>query len=112
MLLVKTREKPCLASSCLNLYLHHFRFLPLSAHGPLGLHGGSDSEESAHNGGDPSLILGLERFPGEGSGNPLQYSCLENSIDRSLAGYSLWGYKESGTTEQLTDFSFSPSPVW
>ena len=36
-------------------------------------------------------------------GNPLQYSCLENSMDkRSLAGYSLWGHKESNRTELLT----------
>ena len=44
--------------------------------------GGSDSKESAHNAGDPGLILGSGRSPGEGHGNPLQYSCLENSLDR------------------------------
>ena len=38
--------------------------------------------ESACNAGDPSLIPGLGRSPGEGNGNPLQYSCLENSKDR------------------------------
>ena len=32
--------------------------------------------------GDPGSISGLRRFPGEGNGNPLQYSCLENSMDR------------------------------
>ena len=43
---------------------------------------------------------GREDTPGEGNGNPLQYSCLENSIDgRSLVGYSPWVHKESGTTE-------------
>ena len=36
----------------------------------------SDSKESACNAGDPDLIPGAERFPGEGNGNPLQYSCL------------------------------------
>jgi len=36
---------------------------------------------SAYNVGDPGLIPGSERFPGEGNGNPLQYSCLENPID-------------------------------
>ena len=41
-------------------------------------------------------------LPGEGNGNPLQYSCLENPIGRrSLAGYSPWGRKELDTTEQL-----------
>ena len=42
----------------------------------------SVSKESACNAGDPSLISGLGRFPGEGNGNPLQYSCLGNSMDR------------------------------
>ena len=50
---------------------------------------------------------GLGRSPGEGNGNPLQYSCLENPMDRawwlcSLVGYSLWSCKELDTTEQLT----------
>ena len=43
---------------------------------------GSDGKESACNVGDPSLIPGLGRSPGEGNGNPLQYSCLENPMDR------------------------------
>ena len=42
---------------------------------------GSDDKASACSAGDPGLIPGLGRFPGEGSGNPLQYSCLENSMD-------------------------------
>ena len=46
------------------------------------------------------MIPGLGRFPGEGNGNPLQYSCLENLHgQRSLAGYSSWGRKELDTTE-------------
>ena len=48
-----------------------------------GFPGGSDGKESACNAGDMSLIPGLGRSPGEGSGNPLQYSCLENSMDGS-----------------------------
>ena len=43
---------------------------------------GSDGKESAFNAEDPGLIPGSERFPGEGNGNPLQYSCLENPMDR------------------------------
>ena len=39
-------------------------------------------EESACNAGDPDSIPGLGRFPGEGNGNPLQHSCLENPMDR------------------------------
>ena len=57
--------------------------------------------------GDLCLILGLGRSPGGGNGNPLQYSCLERGKrkfhgQRSLAGYSPWGRKESDTTEQLS----------
>ena len=47
-----------------------------------GIPGGSDSKESAYNAGDQGLILGLGRSPGEGNGNPLQYSCLGNPMDR------------------------------
>ena len=44
--------------------------------------GGSDGKASAYNAGDPGLIPGSERSPGEGNGNPLQYSCPENPMDR------------------------------
>ena len=44
--------------------------------------GGSDGKESAYNVKDSSLIPGTGRSPGKGNGNPLQYSCLENSMDR------------------------------
>ena len=43
---------------------------------------GSDGKESACNAGDLDPIPGSGRFPGEGNGNPLQYSCLENLTDR------------------------------
>ena len=46
--------------------------------------GGSDGKESAYNAGDLGLIPGSGRFPGEGNGHPLQYSCLENSVDREV----------------------------
>ena len=48
----------------------------------MGFPGGSYNKESAYNTGDPGLIPGLGRSPGEGNGNPLQYSCLENPMDR------------------------------
>ena len=52
------------------------------------------------NSGDLGLIPGLGRYSGEGHGNPLQYSCLENPKDqRRLAGYSPQCHKESDTTE-------------
>ena len=44
--------------------------------------GGSDSKASAYNAGDPVSIPGWGRSPGKGNGNPLQYSCLENPMDR------------------------------
>ena len=48
----------------------------------MGFPGGSDSKESACNAGDPGWVPGLWRSqPGEGNGNPLQYSCLENPKD-------------------------------
>ena len=48
----------------------------------MGLPGGSVGKESTCNTGDLGLIPGLGRSPGEGNGNPLQYSCLENPMDR------------------------------
>ena len=56
--------------------------------------------------GDLGSIPGLGRSPREGNGNPLQYSCLENPHgQRSLAGCSQWGRKETDTTERLTTHS-------
>ena len=65
--------------------------------------GGSDGKVSAYNAGDPGSIPGSERSPGEGNGNPLQYSFLPGQSHgrKSLVGYSPWGRKESDTTEQL-----------
>ena len=52
---------------------------------------------------DTGLIPGLERSPGGRHSNPFQYSCLENPYGQtSLVGCSLWGHKESDTTEQLS----------
>ena len=48
----------------------------------MGFPGGSVDKESACNAGDPGLIPGLGRFPEEGNGNPLQYSCLGNPMAR------------------------------
>ena len=66
---------------------------------------------SAYKAGDPGSIPGLGRSPGEGNGNPLQFSCLEKSHgQRSLAGYSPWGCKESDTTERLHFTSVVKNP--
>ena len=62
--------------------------------------GCSDGTESACNVGNLGLIPGMERSPGEGHGNPLQFSCLENPHGQSsLAGYNAWDCKESDMTE-------------
>ena len=61
---------------------------------------GLDGKESACNVGDLGSMPGLGRSPGGEHGNSLQYSCLENPHgQRSLAGYTPWGCKESDTTE-------------
>ena len=56
-----------------------------------GFPGGSDSKESAHSAGDMGLIPGSGRSPGGGNGNPLQYSCLGNSMDRGVWGAIVHG---------------------
>ena len=64
---------------------------------------GEDRKESAFNVQDPGSSPGSGRFPEEGNGNPLQYSCLENSMDRGAWWiYSPWDCKELNRTEQLS----------
>ena len=53
----------------------------MATHSIMDLPGGLDSKVSTYNAGDLSLIPGLGRSPGEGNGNPLQSSCLENPMD-------------------------------
>ena len=67
--------------------------------------GGSDSKASAYNAGDPDSITGLGRSPGEGNGNPLQYSCLENPMDGGAWRATVHGVAKSWT--QLSDFHFT-----
>ena len=58
-------------------------------------------KKSACNAGDPGSIPGLGRSPGEGNGNPLQYSCLENPMDRGAWRATVHGVTKSWT--QLSD---------
>jgi len=60
-------------------------------------HGGSDCKESACNVGDPCLIPESGRSPGEGNNSPLQYSCLENSMDRGVWQGTVHGVTKSQT---------------
>ena len=59
-------------------------------------------KESACSAGDVGSTPGSARSSGGENGNPLQYSCLGNSVDRGASGYSQWGHKELYTTKQLT----------
>ena len=61
-----------------------------------GFPGGSNGKESDCNAGDPGLIPGLGRSPGEANGYPLQYSCLENSMHRGA-----WHATVHGVTKEL-----------
>ena len=71
----------------------------------LGLPGGSDGKMSACNEADPGSIPGLGRSPGEGNGNPLQYSCLENPMDGGALEATVHGVAESQT--RLSDSTFT-----
>ena len=59
--------------------------------------GGSDGKESSCNAGEMSLIPGFGKSPGEMNGYPLQYSCLENAMDRGA-----WWAKVLGVTKSQT----------
>ena len=59
--------------------------------------GDSDVQESACNVGDPGSNPGLGRSPGGGNGNPLQYSCLENPMERGASQATIHGFTKSWT---------------
>ena len=80
----------------------------------VGFPGGLVIKNQPANAGDVGSIPGLGKCPGEGNGNPFQYSCLKNSMDRgawqttvngvtkSEPGGALWGHKKSDMTERLS----------
>ena len=72
--------------------------------GEEGFPGSSDGPESPYNAGDPSLIPGSGRSPGGGNGNPLQYSCRDNPMDRGAWWATIHGFAELDMTEQLSLF--------
>ena len=81
-------------------WLHHSKLLHLTS--IVAFPGGSDSKAPACSAGDPCSIPGLGRSPGEGNGNPVQYSCLENSMGKGAWQATAHGVAESDMTEQLT----------
>ena len=87
---------PCKA--CLNMALKHLPLMLISKFH--NFPGGSDGKVSAYNAGDPSSIPGSGRSPGEGNGNPLQYSCLENPMDGAA-----WLATVNGVAKSLTGLS-------
>ena len=68
------------------MYTHHY---------VLGFPRGSDVKEYVCNAGDLGSLPGSGRSPGEGNGNPLQYSCLENSMDRGAWRATVYGVSKS-----------------
>ena len=86
----------------LYIYIYTFIYFYLTVQ---GFPDGSDGQESACNAGDPSSIPESGRSPGEGNGNPLQYSCLENSMDRGAWQATVHGVAKSQTrlSDQQTD---------
>ena len=70
-----------------------------------GFPGGSEVKASACNAGDPGLIPGSGRSPGEGNGNPLQHSCMENPMEGGAYQATVHGVAKSRT--RLSDFTFT-----
>ena len=90
---------------CLRMYFYISTCLIFYWDNSLGFPGGSDSKRSAHNVGDPGSIPGLGRSPGEGNGNLLQGSCLENSMDGGAWWATVHGVTKSRT--RLSEFTFN-----
>ena len=67
--------------------------------------GGSDGKASVYNTGDPGSVPEWGRYPGEGNGNPLQYSCWENPMDREAWWATVHGVTKSQTG--LSNFTFT-----
>ena len=86
------------------VYIHTHTYIIYICMPTYDFPGGSDGKESACNAGNPGSIPGSGRFPGEGNGNPLQYSCLENFMGRGAWWTTVHGVSKSRT--QLSDWHF------
>ena len=69
----------------------------------MGFHGGPGGKVSACNEGGPGSIPGSGRYPGEGNSNPLQYSCVKNSMNRGAWWATIHGLTKNWT--RLSDFT-------
>ena len=85
-------EIPTKATSHQILHISNIK----STHAPVGFPHSSVGKESDCNAGDPGSIPGFRRYPGEGNGNPLQYSCLENPMDREAWQATVNGVRRVG----------------
>ena len=83
--------KTTICKPCLRSYTYEGIYMPPS----LGFPSGSDGRAPACNAVQPGLIPGLGRSPGEGNGNSLQYSFLENSMDRGAWWATVYGVTKS-----------------
>ena len=89
---------PCVCSQCWRVSQRDTQKLRcLRSRMVSGLPGGSDGKAPVYNVGDPGSIPGSGRSPGEGTGNPLQYSCLENPMDRGAWWATVHGVAKSRT---------------
>ena len=91
-------------------FLIKFNFFATILEQSWGFPGGSEVKESACNAGDLGSISGSGRSPGEGNGNLLQYSCLENPMDKGAWWAIVHGVTELDMTERL-HFHFSLIPA-
>ena len=94
---------PLGAKVCYSLIQCSQQFIELTTSNNGWFPGGSDGKASTRNVGDPGSIPGSGRSPGEGNGNPLQYSCLENSMDGGAWWAAVHGVTKSQT--RLSDFT-------
>ena len=85
--------------------IEHLQFIEHLLYIRRGFPDGSEVKASACNAGDPGSIPGLGRSPGEGNGNPLQNSCLENPMDGGAWWATVCGVAKSRTW--LSDFTFT-----